>query len=215
MHDGSSTSRGIAWTALVLLVGGLLLPFAAFLVLIGFTNVSRTSAATITMAVGVGFAWLLALVLGVVGWRHPAGKITSIGAVVLGVLATAVVWQQFSEPTSELDGTWQAVRMELEDGTSHPDAASVTRLTIAGEKVRSSGMAGDIDGIITSDATQSPKAFEAGGISKSGTVRFNWTGIYKREGDTLTLCFATGTKRERPKEFKSNPAMLLILKRER
>jgi hypothetical protein len=32
----------------------------------------------------------LALVLGVVGWRHAAGKVTTIGAVMLGVLATVV-----------------------------------------------------------------------------------------------------------------------------
>jgi uncharacterized protein (TIGR03067 family) len=215
MQDSSSTSHGVAWMALVLFVGGLLLPFAAFLVLITFADVSRTSAATITMAVGIGFAWLLVLVLGVIGWRHAAGKITAIGAVMLGVLATVVVWLHFLQPTSELDGTWQAVRMELQDGVSNNAAASVTRLTIAGEKMKQSGMLPDIDGFITTDATQNPKTFEAGGIRGAGkeAVSMNWSGIYEREGETLKLCFSTVIKGERPKEFKSKPAMLLILKR--
>jgi uncharacterized protein (TIGR03067 family) len=117
--------------------------------------------------------------------------------------------------TSELDGTWQAVRMELEDGISNNAAASVTRLTIAGEKIKQSGMIGDIDGFITTDATQNPKTFDAGGIRGAGkeAVSMNWSGIYEREGDTLKLCFSTAIKGERPKEFKSKPAMLLILKR--
>lgn len=117
--------------------------------------------------------------------------------------------------TSELDGTWQAVRMELEDGVSNNAAASVTRLTIAGDKIKQSGMIGDIDGFITTDPTQNPKTFDAGGIRGAGNeaVRMNWSGIYEREGDTLKLCFSTGIKGERPKEFKSKPATLLILKR--
>jgi hypothetical protein len=56
MQDGSSTTRGVAWMALVLFVGGLLLPFAAFVILISFADLSRTSAATIAIG-GIGFAW--------------------------------------------------------------------------------------------------------------------------------------------------------------
>jgi hypothetical protein len=58
MQDGSSTTRGVAWIALLLLVGGLFLPLATFVVLVTFAEVPRTSAGTISLAVGVGFAWL-------------------------------------------------------------------------------------------------------------------------------------------------------------
>ncbi len=126
---------------------------------------------------------------------------------------------QSATGTSELDGTWQAVRMELEDGVSNNAAASVTRLTIAGEKIKQTGMLGEINGFITTDPTQNPKTFEAGGIRGFGNeaIKMNWSGIYERDGDTLKLCFSTGLnlKEERPKEFKSKPAALLILRREK
>src|SRR5262245_56805584 len=136
MQAGSNTTRGVAWIALLLLVGGFFLPLATFLVLVTFAEVPRTFAGTISLATGVGFAWLLALVLGVAGLRHVAGKVTVIGAVILGGLATFVVWQQFRHPTRELDVTWQAVRFETENGTSDNTTAAMTRLTIAGEKFR-------------------------------------------------------------------------------
>jgi hypothetical protein len=176
MNDASSTTRGVVQVALLLFVGGLLLPFATFVLLASFVDVPRTSTATISMAGGVGFAWFLALVVGVVGWRYAAGKVTAFGAVTLAGLAAVAVWQRFHQPTWELDGTWQAVRMELADGTSHNDMASVTRLTIAGLKVKYSGLVGDkysgllgeIEGLISIDATQNPKTFEAGGIRGAG-----------------------------------------------
>jgi uncharacterized protein (TIGR03067 family) len=215
MQDGSSTTRGVTWIAVALLLGGLLLPLASFVTLTRLTGVAPTSAATIAFFVGLGFACLLSLALAIVDWRHAAGKVTAIGAVLLGVLATVAVWPHFLQPASELDGIWQAVRFELQDGVSNNAAASVTRLTIAGEKLKQSGMLPDIDGFITTDATQNPKTFDAGGIrgTGDGVVSFSWTGIYEREGDTLKLCFATVVTGERPKEFKSNPAALLILKR--
>jgi uncharacterized protein (TIGR03067 family) len=219
MQDGSSTTRGLAWIALVILGGGLFLPLATFVVLIALAGVPRASATTITMAVGAGFAWLLALVLAVVGWRHAAGKIAAIGGVILGVLATVVVWSQQSERASELDGTWQAVRYEHFNGQSDNVTASAMRLTIAGEKFKHSGILVnlrlDVDGFITTDRTQNPKTFEVGAFrdyGDAGNVSLDWSGIYEIEGDTLKLCFREH-KGERPKEFKSNPAVLVVLRR--
>jgi uncharacterized protein (TIGR03067 family) len=207
MQDDSSTTRGVAWIALALLVGGLVVPLTTFVVLTRLADVSPTSAAAIALAVGVGVAWLLSLALAVVGWRHAAGKITAIGGVMLGVLASVVMWQQFSQPTSELDGTWQGVQWEGEDGNRSDVGAVAMRMTIAGEKLKMTHPVGPIDGFIFTDATQNPKTFHAGGNS------LNWVGIYKRDGDTLTLCMGTGHAAERPKEFKSKPAALLVLRR--
>ena len=114
------------------------------------------------------------------------------------------------KPTSKLDGTWQAVRIEAEDGTSGDDMASATRLTIAGEKLKVTLGAANIDGVITTDTTRNPKTFDAKGSSKEG-AKLNWSGIYEFEGDTLKLCI--GEPGARPKEFKSNPATLWVLKR--
>ena len=114
------------------------------------------------------------------------------------------------QPTSKLDGTWQAVRIEAEDGSSGNDMASATRLTIAGEKLKVTLGAANIDGSITTDTTRNPKTFDAQGSSKEG-AKLNWCGIYEFEGDTLKLCI--GEPGARPKEFKSNPATLWVLKR--
>ena len=207
MPDGSGPTRGLAWIGLALLLGGLLLPLATLVGLTRFADVSLASAATISVAVAVGFAWVLSLALAVVGWRHAAGKITAIAGIVLGVLAAFVVWQQFSQPTPELDGTWQGIQWEGSDGHRSDVGAVAMRMTISGEKMRMTHPAGPVDGFIFTDATQNPKTFHAGGNN------MNWVGIYKLDGDSLTLCMNNGDGAERPTEFKSNPAYLLVLKR--
>lgn len=207
MADGSNHTRGVAWIALALLLGGLLLPLATFVGLTRFADVSPASAATITVAVAVGFAWALSLALAVVDWRHAAGKFTVVGGVVLGVLAAVVMWQHFGQPTSELDGTWQGVQWEGSDGHRSDIGAVAMRMTIAGEKLKMTHPAGPVDGFILTDATQNPKTFHAGGGN------MNWVGIYKLDGETLTLCMNNGDGAERPIEFKSKPAYLLVLKR--
>lgn len=51
------------------------------------------------------------------------------------------------------------------------------------------------------DTGQSPRTID---ISMQAGGKANWRGIYKVEGDTLTLCLVTGD-RERPKTFESSP----------
>jgi len=234
MHDDSSPTRGFAWIGLAVLLGGLLLPVVTFVGLTRFADVSAASAATITVAVGFGFAWLLSLALAVVGWDHAAGKVTAVGGMILGVSAAVVAWQQFSQPASELDGTWQGIQWEGEDGKRADAGATAMRMTIAGDKLKMTHPLGPIDGFIFTDATQNPKTFHLGGdiggegrdvpgLTASGDVtitgahirgdNLNWVGIYKLEGDTLTLCMGTGQAAERPKELKSNPAAMLVLRR--
>jgi uncharacterized protein (TIGR03067 family) len=88
--------------------------------------------------------------------------------------------------------------------------ASATRLTIAGAKLKVTLGAATIEGSITTDTTRNPKTLDAQGSSKEG-AKLNWNGIYEFEGDTLKLCI--GEPGARPKEFKSNPATLWVLKR--
>jgi uncharacterized protein (TIGR03067 family) len=75
-----------------------------------------------------------------------------------------------------------------------------------------------VDGFITTDRSQNPKTFDVGASSGDDTrPNLEWSGIYEIEGDTLKLCFTEfkrgGGKDERPKEFKSNPALLVVLRR--
>jgi uncharacterized protein (TIGR03067 family) len=51
------------------------------------------------------------------------------------------------------------------------------------------------------DTQKSPPTID---IHMNPAARADWRGIYKIEGDTLTLCLITGD-RERPKTFESSP----------
>jgi uncharacterized protein (TIGR03067 family) len=56
----------------------------------------------------------------------------------------------------------------------------------------------------TLDGTKDPKAIDQ--KTSSGGVR---PGIYKVEGEMLTICFASRTAGERPKEFKATETTIL------
>jgi uncharacterized protein (TIGR03067 family) len=231
LQNGRRAMPGIAWTALILLVGGLLLPLGIFVILNHFAVVSRSVAATIAVACGAGLVWLLVVILGVAAWCHAAGKVTAIGAVLSAALAAAVALPQLSSRSggrdasgAELDGSWTGVTWEGADGKRDDLTAVGTHLTIQGTKIKynTRNLGGDeIEGLIATDATLLPKTFDAGGSKafnidgNPGSTYFYWTGIYELKGDTLRLCFVNRGAGERPKEFKANPATLLVLKRDR
>jgi hypothetical protein len=90
MSTSSGTVRGIAWLALFLFVGGLLLPFV-LIVALTFASMSVDSAAPVAMGFGV-LSELLGFALGLVGWRHVPGKVAAIGAgLVVGLVSFATV----------------------------------------------------------------------------------------------------------------------------
>ena len=78
MPDSSKTTRGIAWLALSLFVGGLLLPFPLYALLTSFAVTPRDTATFIAIGVGM-VSGFLALILGIVGWRNIEGKIAALG----------------------------------------------------------------------------------------------------------------------------------------
>jgi hypothetical protein len=82
--------RGIAWLALGMFVGGLVLPFVAYPVLLRLAAVSHQVAIRSSAWLGL-VCELLALVLGVAGWRRLPGKVGGIGSgVLLGLVLIAV-----------------------------------------------------------------------------------------------------------------------------
>ena len=96
MVDNRSPMRRIAWVAIGLFVAGLLLPFITYAIFVSrWMEVPHQRA--VNIAAGIGAACeLLALALGVIGWRHVPGKVAAIGAGgLIGLVALAVVTWMF------------------------------------------------------------------------------------------------------------------------
>ncbi len=109
-----------------------------------------------------------------------------------------------------LQGEWEIVSAD-EDGTAvkKPDLKS---LTIVGRRGEFVFRLGAVRALITLDPTTTPPLFDVFGLSEA--FPFGGHGIYKLDGDQLTLCWAASG--DRPKQFATKPGddtRLYVLKR--
>ncbi|HEX5271211.1 MAG TPA: sigma-70 family RNA polymerase sigma factor [Gemmataceae bacterium] len=119
----------------------------------------------------------------------------------------------------DLEGTWKATSFEQDGRVLPEEKVKEIEATFGGDGYRfTSGLrvAGALTGTFTADAEAKPKSFDL--VPKAGVFKGqSFKGIYKVDGDTLTLCFVWPTK-ERPKEFVSPPnssAVLAVFKRQK
>jgi len=97
----------------------------------------------------------------------------------------------------KLQGEWTMVSMETR-GTKAPDEVVKNfTLTIKGDQWT---VTGGNKATFKIDPSKNPKAIHL--TFKAGDTEVVSRGIYKLDGDTLTLCRTQGD-RERPKEFKT------------
>jgi|GEM_PF-6891566 len=138
----------------------------------------------------------------------------STGSIDLEVKAGTKAAESDPRP-SELSGNWQAVSFE-QDGRQKFSAEEVRKVTANFRNCRYQitplpwGPAGSFGGTYQIDGdTEEPKSFSlypAEGVLKGQAFR----GIYRVEGDTLTLCFSWPPI-DRPTEFRSRPNSTIVL----
>ncbi len=115
-----------------------------------------------------------------------------------------------------LQGTWKVTSIENDGNKVDPKEFANWKLVIAGDKMTALDSNDVMDEhTFKLDAAAKPAAIDLTlltGESKGKTMQ----GIYRIEGDTLTVCVAEPGKKDRPREFRSEPGkshMLLVFQR--
>ena len=114
----------------------------------------------------------------------------------------------------KLEGTWAVVSLER-DGQKAPDeqAKGITVTFAAGGKVTFKTPDKEINGTYKVDAGKKVKE-----ITLEANDEKTLYGIYKLDGDSLTICAVDTSADERPAEFatkEGSKARLVVLKREK
>jgi RNA polymerase sigma-70 factor (ECF subfamily) len=131
------------------------------------------------------------------------------------LLATEADAKKTDEDT--IQGTWkvESVTMNGQDKDGKGDLLEKSTFEIAANKMLVKFNKGNKPSTYTLDPATNPKTIDITpeeGDGKGQAV----PGIYKLEGDTLTICFPCGAQMKRPTEFVSkegSDTILLVLKR--
>jgi uncharacterized protein (TIGR03067 family) len=122
------------------------------------------------------------------------------------LIAAAEPAQDAKQELDKLQGEWTLVSTEV-GGKMRPDTVNaVSKLTISGNQwvVTYRDFASNARATIAIDPSKHPKTID---LTFRGSEGLPARGIYKLEGDTLTVCYNATVGGERPKEFKSTQEM--------
>ncbi|MBV9126392.1 MAG: TIGR03067 domain-containing protein [Planctomycetes bacterium] len=137
----------------------------------------------------------------------------SILLLLAGLLLAAAPGQR--NGLKDLQGTWTVVSVERDGKMVPPEKLQGWTWTVQGDKYTFQPGDQSIEGTYRLDQRRKPWTIEAtrtNGPEKGTTLM----GIYRQEGDTLTICFSPAGKTERPSHFASPPGSglaLYVLKR--
>ena len=108
-----------------------------------------------------------------------------------------------------LQGEWQVVGIERPGSPGNPDELVRVRYVFNGECFRiMDGERKVWEGEFRLEPTQEPKAIDFTGMADPNKGEKSF-GIYRVEGDALTICLG----KERPTEFSGKEAILIALSR--
>ncbi|MCE9552328.1 MAG: TIGR03067 domain-containing protein [Planctomycetes bacterium] len=108
----------------------------------------------------------------------------------------------------ELDGAWDGHTLVTMQGTQADDFAKTIRWVIEGEKFTLVSGERTTEGKITIDEKATPKSIDVY-ASKGTGPQVEVGGIYKLDGETLTVCYYT-RKGSRPKEYQGGDEKILL-----
>jgi uncharacterized protein (TIGR03067 family) len=116
----------------------------------------------------------------------------------------------------KLQGEWVRLRV-VTAGRETPQGAGVTTIVIQGNGLEYRTFGKPTKWALTLDARKKPKVFDIRGVS-DGMAKYVYWGVYRLEGDTLTVCSRMGGPESgRPADFDaSKPAHYLeVFKRKK
>lgn len=118
-------------------------------------------------------------------------------------LVSIAVADDRKDKSDELQGSWAGVS-RVRDGEKQSVEKWV--ITLEGEKFQTTADGKVIEsGTIKLDTTKSPKTYTAEITGDFPNKGEKYNGIYKVDGDTLTLCVNVKAGKEAPSEFVSKP----------
>jgi uncharacterized protein (TIGR03067 family) len=134
-----------------------------------------------------------------------------VALLTLNCLVAAEQKDPAKDEIEKLQGDWMMVSSETSGKKAPDNIVKISSVSIKGDQWLAKLGGRETKFTIKVDPTKSPRTIDFTGPSSTGEVTS--PGVYKLEGDSLTVCIA-GRGKDRPKEFKSEDgSMLLVYKR--
>jgi uncharacterized protein (TIGR03067 family) len=131
-------------------------------------------------------------------------RLLMILSVGLALGADAPKEDEVAKELKQFQGTWTLDSVELNGMKVDADTVKKHGITmiVKEDKFTLKLRRGDLEGTLKLDATKKPRAYDAKATDPEGKTHES-VGIYKIEGDTLTVCYVA-TGKDRPTEFKAD-----------